>query len=48
LDPHFKEGTLLRKWAIIGFFRGKLEQGNDDSPDNCAECKKRLKKRKEV
>jgi hypothetical protein len=25
-----------------GFYRGSVEQGNDDSPDNCQACKKRL------
>lgn len=29
------------------FNKTDLEQGKDDSPDNCAECKRRLKKRKE-
>ena len=29
----------------IGFYGAKelLEQGNDDSKDNCAECKKKFK-----
>jgi len=26
----------------IGFYFGPLEQGGDDSADNCAECKRRL------
>lgn len=30
------------KWDM-----SKVEQGNDDSPDNCATCKKKLAKRKE-
>ena len=30
----------------IGFYRGEREQGNDDSPDNCAECRKRLARSK--
>lgn len=34
--------SLCRKY---GFYRGPLEQGNDDSPDNCAVCMKRLAKR---
>lgn len=34
--------SLCYKW---GFF-GKLEIGNDESFDNCAECKRRLAKRK--
>jgi len=27
---------------------GDVEQGNDDSSDNCAECRRRLKKVREV
>ena len=42
---YFVNGTsLCRK---IGFFHGELEQGNDDSPDNCTACKKALKRLKE-
>ncbi len=37
--------SLCRKW---GFYTGPLEQGNDDSPDNCAACKKKLAKRKQA
>jgi len=33
--------ALCGRWL----FFGPLEQGNDDNPDNCAECKKRLKRR---
>lgn len=35
--------ALCRKW---GFYNGPLEQGLDESPDNCAACKKELAKRK--
>lgn len=35
--------SLCGKW---GFWGGETEQGNDNSPDNCAECKKRLAKRR--
>lgn len=35
--------SLCRKW---GFYYGSLEQGNDDSPDNCAACRRELAKRK--
>lgn len=35
--------SLCRKWGL--FATPKLQQGNDDSPDNCAECRRRLKKR---
>jgi len=30
----------------IGFFKGDLEQGNDDSTDNCTACKKALQRRR--
>jgi hypothetical protein len=41
---YFIEGrSLCRKW---GFYLGELEQGKDESPDNCAECKRALTKRK--
>ena len=35
--------SLCRK---IGLYRGQLEQGNDESNDNCTACKKLLQKRK--
>jgi len=39
---YFVNGTsLCRK---IGFFHGELEQGKDDSSDNCTACKKALQK----
>lgn len=31
--------SLCRKWLAIG--SPPLEQGNDDSVDNCAECRRR-------
>lgn len=34
--------ALCGKW---GFYRGPLEKGNDDSSDNCSECKRRKAKR---
>ena len=34
--------ALCGKW---GFYAGPLELGNDGSPDNCAECKRKLAKR---
>lgn len=34
--------SLCGKW---GFFQGGLEQGNDNSPSNCAKCKQRLRQR---
>jgi hypothetical protein len=36
--------SLCGKFGLIG--RPELEQGNDDSPDNCTACRKKLKKRK--
>jgi len=41
-------GSTLWKEALCGrwIFFEPVEQGNDDSPDNCAECKKRLKRRR--
>ena len=36
--------SLCRKWGIFG--SDELEQGKDDSPDNCAECQRQLAKRK--
>lgn len=41
---YFVDATsLCRKW---GFYFGPLEQGNDNSLDNCAACMKELAKRK--
>jgi hypothetical protein len=34
--------SLCRKWH---HFIAPREAGNDDSPDNCAECRRRLAKR---
>lgn len=36
--------SMCREWL----FSGPVEQGNDDSPDNCAVCARKLKKLKEV
>jgi hypothetical protein len=41
---YFVNGTSL--CHKIGFFHGELEQGNDDSDENCTACKKILQKRK--
>ena len=35
--------ALCNKWM----FHGELEQGNDNSPDNCVSCRRKLQKRKE-
>lgn len=32
--------SLCMKWM----YTGALEEGNDKSPDNCAECKRRFEK----
>lgn len=44
---YFRERqSLCNKWGI---FPGiiELEQGNDDSSDNCAACKRKLAKERE-
>jgi hypothetical protein len=43
---YFVDGTSL--CHKIGFYHSELEQGNDNSVDNCAECKRRLLKRRIV
>lgn len=41
---YFVDGmSLCRKW---GFYQGPLEQGNDESPDNCSACVKALIKKR--
>ncbi len=41
---YFVDGrSLCREWR---FSRGPLGHGNDESPDNCAECKRTLLKQK--
>jgi len=39
-----KKISLCEKWMIIG--NPDLEEGNDNSPDNCKVCQKKLAKRK--
>lgn len=42
---YFVDGkSLCGKWLILG--KTNLEQGKDESPDNCTGCKKALRKRK--
>lgn len=36
--------SLCSRWLGLGL--GELEQGKDDSPDNCTACKKALQRRK--
>jgi len=38
--------SLCRRWALVG--NPELEKGNDDSPDNCAACKRKLAERKQA
>lgn len=41
---YFPEGESFSLCRRIGFYFGPTEEGNDDSSDNCAACKrKRLK-----
>ena len=43
---YFVDGkSLCSKWALWG--NPELSQGNDDSPDNCKACQKKLEKRRE-
>jgi len=37
--------SLCGKWFLLG--NPELEQGNDNSPDNCKQCVKKLLKMKE-
>ena len=37
--------SLCRRFMLFG--QQDLQQGNDDSPDNCKECVRRLEKRKQ-
>jgi hypothetical protein len=42
---YFVDGrSLCGRWLGLGL--GELEQGMDNSPDNCAECRRRVVKRK--
>ncbi len=41
---YFVDSTsLCRRW---GFYYGPLEQGKDESPDNCSTCVKELSKKR--
>ena len=43
---YFKEGrSLCGKWMVLS--KQDYELGNDDSPDNCKTCQKKLAKLKE-
>lgn len=39
------EGDPCRKWTL--FSDKALEEGSDDSPDNCKICRRKLRKEKE-
>jgi len=42
---YFKEGmSLCGKWALLRWKSVGYEYGNDNSPDNCASCRRRLLK----
>ena len=41
---YFVEGTSL--CSRYGFFFAELEEGNDESPDNCVACVRRLKEKR--
>ena len=42
---YFVDGrSLCKRWLFLGL----VEQGNDNSPDNCPTCMKKLAKSKEV
>lgn len=44
---YFVDGrSLCRKYGFFGN-QSNLEQGNDNSPDNCTECKRKLLKRQQ-
>ena len=42
---HYDRTSLCGKFMLLG--KTRLEQGNDDSPDNCAVCKRKLKRLRE-
>lgn len=42
---HYFEEDGRSLCGKYGFFTGRLEEGSDESPDNCAECKRQLAKR---
>lgn len=43
---YFVDGkSLCKRWMVFG--SPELEQGNDDSKDNCKKCRSELKKRQQ-
>jgi hypothetical protein len=43
-DERNPDGLSFSLCGNVGFYYGPLEEGNDNSPDNCAECKRRKAK----
>ena len=44
-----KAHYFIRSMSLCGrhgYYFGPLEQGNDDNPDNCVMCRKKLQKKK--
>ena len=41
---YFQKNDDMALCKKIGFFFGEREEGNNSSPDNCAECRKKLAK----
>jgi hypothetical protein len=41
---HYFDNSSFSLCGKIGFYLGPLDEGNDDSPDNCAKCKSILKR----
>lgn len=40
---YFVDGeSLCKRWMYLGSSLDKLQKGNNDSPDNCVVCKKKL------
>ena len=40
--PNGRGHSLCMKWSTLG--QVTVDEGNDNSPDNCAECRRRLAK----
>ncbi len=45
---YFTNGEGFSLCADVPFFHGQIEDRAEDSPDNCAKCKRRLKKLRET
>jgi len=44
--PEEPQDKIKRSLCGQWLYGGQLEQGNDESPDNCKECIRRLEKRR--